>query len=395
MSRLLIVILAALSMLGALSIDAYLPALLAIASEFSATDAAVQQSLTAYVLAFAVMTLFYGTLSDSFGRRPVILVSLVFYLLSSIGAAMATSLEMLIVFRLLQGFSAGGGTVVARAIVGDLFAGAEAHRAMSYINVVFGLAPAIAPILGGWLQAAFGWRSIFLFIALFTLVLIVACALFLAESLPKEKRAAFVPGVILANYWKVGSRWGFILRATSTALAFSGIMIYIAAAPAFVISILQLSVTDFGWLFLPLIGGMMLGSFAAGKLSQRVKPRAIISASFVIMLLSTAANLAYCAWFPVKIPWAVLPLLIYAFGAAMGTPVMSMITLQMFPKVRGLAASFQTFVFMILFAVVSGICVPLLYGSPFKFAVGMALGTVLSLICWMLSASSRRPAIRR
>lgn len=395
MSRLLIVILASLSMLGALSIDAYLPALLAIASEFSATDAAVQQSLTAYVLAFAVMTLFYGTLSDSFGRRPVILVSLVFYLLSSIGAAMATSLEMLIIFRLLQGFSAGGGTVVARAIVGDLFAGAEAHRAMSYINVVFGLAPAIAPILGGWLQAAFGWRSIFLFIALFTLVLIVACALFLAESLPKEKRAAFLPGVILANYWKVGSRWGFILRATSTALAFSGIMIYIAAAPAFVISILQLSVTDFGWLFLPLIGGMMLGSFAAGKLSQRVKPRAIISASFVIMLLSTAANLAYCAWFPVKIPWAVLPLLIYAFGAAMGTPVMSMITLQMFPKVRGLAASFQTFVFMILFAVVSGICVPLLYGSPFKFAVGMALGTVLSLICWMLSASSRRPAIRR
>ena len=395
MSRLLIVILASLSMLGALSIDAYLPALLAIASEFSATDAAVQQSLTAYVLAFAVMTLFYGTLSDSFGRRPVILVSLVFYLLSSIGAAMATSLEMLIVFRLLQGFSACGGTVVARAIVGDLFSGAEAHRAMSYINVVFGLAPAIAPILGGWLQAAFGWRSIFLFIALFTLVLIVACALFLAESLPKEKRAAFLPGVILANYWKVGSRWGFILRATSTALAFSGIMIYIAAAPAFVIGILRLSVTDFGWLFLPLIGGMMLGSFAAGKLSQRVKPRAIISASFVIMLLSTAANLAYCAWFPVKIPGAVLPLLIYAFGAAMGTPVMSMITLEMFPKVRGLAASFQTFVFMILFAVVSGICVPLLYGSPFKFAVGMALGTVLSLICWLLSASSRRPAIRR
>jgi len=395
MSRLLIVILAALSMLGALSIDAYLPALLAIGREFSATDSAVQQSLTAYVLAFAVMTLFYGTLSDSFGRRPVILVSLFFYLLSSIGVAMSTSLEMLIVFRLLQGFSAGGGTVVARAIVGDLFSGAEAHRAMSYINVVFGLAPAIAPILGGWLQAAFGWRSIFLFIALFTRVLIVACALFLAESLPKEKRAAFLPGVILANYWRVGSRWGFMLRSISTALAFSGIMIYVAAAPAFVIGILGLTVTDFGWLFLPLIGGMMLGSVAAGKLSQRVKPRAIISASFIIMLVSTAANLVYCAWFPVEIPWAILPLVGYAFGAAMGTPVMSMITLEMFPKVRGLAASFQTFVFMMLFAVESGLIVPLLYGSPFKFAVGTAVGAVLSLICWMLSSSSRRPAIRR
>ena len=378
-------------MLGALSIDAYLPALLTIAREFSATDAAVQQSLTAYVLAFAVMTLFYGTLSDSFGRRPVILISLFFYLLSSIGAAFANSLEMLIVFRLLQGFSAGGGTVVARAIVGDLLSGARAHRAMAYINIVFGLAPAIAPILGGWLLTAFGWRSIFICITLFTLALLAACATWLAESLPREKRTPFQLRVILANYWRVGSHGFFMLRSISTALAFSGIMIYVAAAPSYVINILHLSETDFGWLFLPLIGGMMLGSFAAGKLSNRLKPRAIISAAFAIMLLSTAANLAFCAWFEVKIPWAVIPLFTYAFGAALGTPVMSMITLEMFPKVRGLAASFQTFVFMLLFAIESGIVVPLLFGSPFKFAVGTATGAVLSLTCWMLSASARRP----
>ncbi len=394
MSRLLIVILAALSMLGALSIDAYLPALPAIAAEFSATDAAVQQTLTAYVLAFAIMTLFYGTLSDSFGRRPVILISLFFYLLSSVGTALANSLEMLIVFRLFQGFSAGGGAVVARAIVGDMVSGAKAHRAMSYINVVFGLAPAIAPILGGWLQSAFGWRSIFIFITLFTLVLLVACAVFLRESLPLEKRAAFQLRVVLANYWKVGSHGFFILRSISTALAFSGIMIYVAAAPAFIINILHLSVTDFGWLFLPLIGGMILGSFAAGRLSHRVKPRAIISASFVIMLVAMAVNLAYCAWFPVRVPWAVLPLFIYAFGAALGTPVMSMITLEMFPRMRGLAASFQTFLFMLLFALVSGIIVPLLFGSPFKFALGTGVGAVLSLVCWVLSSSARRPAAR-
>jgi len=390
MSRLHIVLLAALSMLGALSIDAYLPALPAIAHEFSATDAAVQQSLTAYVLAFAVMTLFYGTLSDSFGRRPVILVSLFFYLLSSIGAAFANSLEMLIVFRLLQGFSAGGGTVVARAIVGDLVSGAEAHRAMSYINVVFGLAPAIAPILGGWLQAAFGWRSIFIFIALFTLVLLVACAMLQAESLPREKRTPFRLPVILANYWEVGGHGFFMLRSISTALAFAGIMIYVAAAPAFVIKILHLSVTDFGWLFVPLIGGMILGSFTAGKMSNRMKPQGIISTAFVIMLLSAAANVAYSAWFEVKIPWAMVPLFTYAFGAALGTPVMSMITLEMFPKVRGLAASFQTFVFMMLFAIESGIVVALLYGSPLKFAIAMAVGVVLSLACWMLSAPGRR-----
>jgi len=126
--RLLVVILAALSMLGALSIDAYLPALPTIAHDYSSTLPAVQQTLTVYLFAFAFMTLFYGTLSDSFGRRPIILISLGFYLASSLGAAWAPTLGWLLFFRLFQGLSAGGGSVIGRAIVGDLFSGAEAQR---------------------------------------------------------------------------------------------------------------------------------------------------------------------------------------------------------------------------------------------------------------------------
>src|SRR5476649_1576845 len=173
--RSLIFVLAALSMLGALSIDAYLPALPSIAHGFSVSAPAVQQTLTVYLFAFAFMTLFYGTLSDSFGRRPVILVSLVLYLLSSIGAGCANSLAWLLIFRVLQGLSAGAGSVIGRAIVGDLLQGAEAQRALSYISVIFGLAPVIAPILGGWLLVLCGWRSIFIFIALFTLILLIVC----------------------------------------------------------------------------------------------------------------------------------------------------------------------------------------------------------------------------
>jgi DHA1 family bicyclomycin/chloramphenicol resistance-like MFS transporter len=388
MTRLLIAILAALSMLGALSIDAYLPALPAIAGQFSVTAAAAQQSLTAYVFAFAVMTLFYGTLSDSFGRRPVVLVSLVLYLLSTIGAACANSLETLIAFRLLQGLSAGAGAVVGRAIVGDLCSGTDAHRVMSYISAVFGLAPAIAPILGGWLQAAFGWRSIFFFIALFTLVLLVACLLALRESLPSEQRSPFQVRVILRNYWQVGSHLRFMLRSISIALAFSGVMIYVAGAPAFVLNILDLSVTEFGWLFVPLIGGMTLGSLAAARLSHVLRAEAIIRGSFVIMFVAAVANIAYCAWADVKIPWAVVPMFVYAFGAAAATPAMMMMALEMFPNVRGLAASFQTFVFMILFTLEAGVIAPLLFDSPLKFAVAVAIGAVLSVICWIASSPS-------
>jgi DHA1 family bicyclomycin/chloramphenicol resistance-like MFS transporter len=388
MNRLLIVILAALSMLGALSIDAYLPALPAIAEQFGVTMGAVQQSLTAYVFAFAVMTLFYGTLSDSFGRRLVVLWSLVFYLVGTIGAACAGSLEMLIVFRLLQGFSAGGGAVVARAIVADLFSGTEAHRVMSYINVVFGLAPALAPIIGGWLLAAWGWQAIFWFIVLFTVVLLAACLWALPESLPREKRQVFQLKVVLANYWEVGSHGYFLLRSLSTAMAFSGIMIYVAAAPAFVMGILGLTVTDFGWLFIPLIGGMTAGSVAAGWLSQRIKTPAVISAGFAIMVLAGIWNVIYAAVCAQALPWAVLPLAVFSFGAALCTPAMSMITLEMFPKYRGLAASLQTFLFMLLFSVVSGLVVPLMPEGPLTFGLAVLAGAILCVACWVVAAGA-------
>lgn len=389
MSWLLIVILAALSMLGALSIDAYLPALPAIGQEFSASPDAVRHSLTVYVLAFAFMTLFYGTLSDSFGRRPVVLISLIVYLVASMGAACAPSLEMLVFFRLIQGLSAGGGAVASRAIVGDLFTGAQAQRIMSWISVVFGLAPALAPVLGGHLLALSGWRSIFFFIAAFTLLLFLACVVRLPESLPRDKRQEFHLKIIIANYWEVASHPRFLFRIASIALAFSGIMVYVAAAPIFIVDILHLTETDYGWLFIPFIGGMTLGSLATAKVSHRIKPEAIIRISFVIMILAAAGGIVYYAWFPMRVPWAIVSLVFYAFGAASATPVMTMIAIEMFPKVRGLAASLQAFSFMLLFGIVSGLVAPFLSASPVRFALATAIGAVLSLACWLLAAALR------
>jgi DHA1 family bicyclomycin/chloramphenicol resistance-like MFS transporter len=389
MSSLLVLILAVLSMLGALSIDAYLPALPAIGKEFAAGPAAVQQSLTIYVFAYAVMTLFYGTLSDSFGRRPVILGSLIVYLASSLGAAFAPSLAALMVFRLLQGLSAGAGTVVGRAMVGDLSSGPEAQRAMSYIAVVFGLAPALAPIIGGWLQATAGWRSIFFFIAGVTLALLIVCLVMLPESLPEEQRQAFHPGAILKRYWEVGGHRVFMLRGLSIAVGFAGVLLYVAAAPAFVLEILGLGVTQFGWLFLPLIGGMTVGSLLSGKLSHRVAAEKLIRAGFAVMIMAAAANVAYCAWGPVRIPWAVAPICLYGFGASLCAPAMTTITLEMIPEARGLAASLQTFLFMILFALTAGVAVPLLFDHPLKLAAASAGGAVFSVALWSAALKKR------
>ncbi len=391
--RLLVFTLAALSMLGALSIDAYLPALPAIAQAFSVSAAAAQQTLTIYLIAYAIMTLFYGTLSDSFGRRPVILVAMGLYLLSSVGAGLAPNLGWLLFFRFLQGCTAGAGGVIARAMVGDLFVGAEAQRIMSYMSIIFGLAPAIAPVLGGWLQAAFGWRWIFGFIALFVLILLVICYRDLPESLAREKRHAFHFKIILANYWEAARHARFIFQSLSIAFAFFGIMIYVGSAPAFVMNILHLSVTEFGWLFIPIITGMMTGSFLAGKWSHRFSPTFTIRIGFLLMAIASLANVAYAALFTARVPWAILPVMVYSFGAALASPAITVMALELLPRFRGLAASLQSFMFMGIFAVGSGVICPLLFGSALKLALGSALGFLLSAATWWIGVYGQKEEV--
>ena len=382
----LLIILAALSMLGALSIDAYLPALPTIAHGFAVTLPAVQQTLTVYLFAFAFMTLFYGMLSDSFGRRPVILVSLGFYLASSIGSAWAPSLGWLLAFRLFQGLSAGAGSVIGRAMVGDLMSGAEAQRTMSYISLVFGAAPALAPILGGWVLSAWGWRSIFFGIAFFTALLMAACLRWLPESLAVEKRHAFHFKVILGNYLEVGSNLRFMCRSMAGALTFSGILLYVAAAPVYLIDLLHLTVKEFGWLFVTFIAGMTVGSATSARLSHRVRPAVTIRAGYGLLFFAAAYSLIYTACYPPRVPWAVIPHFFMGFGAALASPAMAVLTLEMFPKIKGLPSSLQSFVFMIVFACISGFIVPFLFSSAFLLAVGSAVGLVISWGLWWLGS---------
>ena len=211
MQRLLTVILACLGMIGALAIDTYLPSMPAIGVEFDVGPVAVQQTLSVFLFCFAFMMLFYGTLSDSVGRRPVILAALSVYTLASVGAAFAPSFGALLACRALQGLSAGAGSVIGQAIVQDRFAGSQAQKIMSHIMMVFGLAPSIAPVLGGWLHVSFGWRSTFIFLAIFGTALILLCLRLLPESLPRETRQVFHPVTIGRNYLMVLRRPQFVL----------------------------------------------------------------------------------------------------------------------------------------------------------------------------------------
>jgi MFS transporter, DHA1 family, multidrug resistance protein len=386
MYRLLTVILACLGMVGALAIDTYLPSIPAIGRAFQVGPVAVQQTLSLFLFTFASMMLFYGTLSDSFGRRPVILAALSVYTAASVGAALAPTFGWLLACRALQGLAAGAGSVIGQAIVQDRFSGAQAQKMMSHIMMVFGLAPAIAPVLGGWLHVTFGWRATFVFLSLFGSVMIALCYKLLPESLPPEKRHAFHPVAIARNYLKVLRNPQFLLLSLSVGMAFGGISLYIGSAANFVMEILHLPETAFAWMFIPLIGGMVAGSAWGGKRIASYAPDTLNWIGFGMMALATAFNVGYNALFPAQVPWAVLPLMIYTFGLAVAMPAIQVKALALFPDNRGLASSMLSFIQMMSFALVSGLVAPLLFDSAFHLACGVGAGLALSFLCWQLSA---------
>jgi DHA1 family bicyclomycin/chloramphenicol resistance-like MFS transporter len=385
MNILLTLLLAGLTMVGPLAIDTYLPSFPAIARDFGASAIAIQQTLSLFLFCFAFMMLFYGTLSDTFGRRPVILGSLVLYIAASAGGALAGSLGLLLVCRVLQGLASGAGSVVSRAIVQDRFEGAAAQRILGHIMMVFGLAPAIAPILGGWLQVSYGWRSIFWFLTLFGVVMLAAVWRWLPESLAPEKRHPFEVKTIAANYLKVLRDRRFLLLAAALGIAFGGFALYIGSAAYFIINILHLPETAFGWLFIPLVAGMVVGSPLSGKLAHRYSQARLVWFSYGGMAVAALVNVAYTHFFAASVPWAVLPLFFYSLALAVAMPPLSLLALNLFPHNSGLAASLQSFIQMTLFALVSGLVAPLLFDSAFKLACGVLGCLVVSLLAWVLA----------
>ncbi|MEP7058088.1 MAG: Bcr/CflA family efflux MFS transporter, partial [Caldimonas sp.] len=229
----LAVLLACLGMLGPFSIDTYLPAFTGIAQAIGATPVEMQQTLSAYLFGFAVMNLFHGALSDSFGRRPVVLIGLVVFTFASAGCALAQHIGALVFFRAVQGMSAGAGIVISRAVIRDMFPPADAQRVMSQVTIYFGVAPAVAPMVGGFLFVHSSWHSIFWFLTGVGAVLWLANYKLLPETLHGTHRQPFNVRNLLTGYWKLGSSPRFLMLALASGIPFNGMFLYVLSAPVF------------------------------------------------------------------------------------------------------------------------------------------------------------------
>ncbi len=375
-------LLACLGMLGAFSIDTYIPAFAGIARSLEATPIQMQQTLSAYLLGFAVMNLFHGALSDSFGRRPVVLWGIAIFTLSSLGCALSHSVGQLVLFRLLQGMSSGASMVVSRAIIRDMFPPEDAQRVMSQVTIYFGIAPAVAPVVGGLLFVHLGWHAIFVFLTFVGAAMWITSWRLLPETLHASQVQPFNVRHLMAGYWEMASSPRFLALALASGVPFNGMFLYILSAPVFLGELLGLPPTHFFWLFALTISGIMGGAWCSGRLAGKETAGKQIQRGFAIMFTIATINLVMNVFFKAQAPWALLPIGIFSFGWALMVPVVTLLVLDQVPHRRGMASSLQACIGSAANAFVAGVISPMVMHSTVTLALASLLMSCIGIVAW-------------
>lgn len=379
----LALLLAGLGSLGPFSIDTYLPAFDGIARSLAATPLEMQQTLSAYLFGFAAMNLFHGALADSFGRRPVILGGLALFTLASVGCALAPTIGSLIGFRALQGISAGAGMIVSRAIIRDMFPPADAQRVMSQVTIYFGIAPAVAPMVGGLLFVHADWHSIFWFLAAVGALLTFVNWRRLPETLHASQAQSFDARNLMRGYWQLGASPRFLALCLASGVPFNGMFLYVLSSPTWLGGHLKLAPTQFFWFFCLSIGGIMIGAWLSGRMAGRVGPRSQIRRGLNVMVLATLINVALNA--TLEVPqwwWALPPVALFSFGWALMVPAVTIKVLDLAPDRRGMASSLQAFVGSVANGLVAGVIAPLVMHSTLALALTSAAFLGIGLVAW-------------
>ncbi len=388
----LAVLLAALGTLGPFSIDTYLPAFSNMATALSASPLQLQQTLSAYLFGFAFMQLFHGALADSLGRRRVALAGIAVFTVASIGCALTSDIHVLIALRALQGMSTGAGIVVSRTVIRDMFDPVQAQKMMSQVTLFFGVAPAVAPMVGGVLVTYLNWQAIFGFLALVGALLWFSTWRWLPETLPPERRQLLNVRNLFSGYRQISSNRDFWLLSLASGIPFNGMFIYVLASPTFLGVHLKVPPTQFFWLFCATIGGIMLGAWVSGRLAGKLSPERQVRRGFRIMLAMTLLNLAYNVLLTPSFPLALLPICLFSFGWAMVTPAVTLMVMDLFPDRRGMSSSLQICIASVMNGVTAGVIAPIAMQSTLGLAIASGLLMASGLVAWLLY-KRLRPAV--
>ena len=383
--------LAAAVALGPLSTDMYLPTFPQLAAFFNASAADVQLTLSIFTFGIGGCQLIYGPLTDRFGRKPVIVGGLLIYILASFACLAAVNIDQLVVLRFLQALGACAAIVVPRAMVRDLFAREQAAKQLSRMGTIMGLAPAIAPVIGGYIAAFYGWQSVFLVLGVAALLVCLITVFLIDESHPAKDINALRPSHILRNYGDLIRHREFLGYALTGGLCFGGLFSFISGSPLVLIQVFGVAADHFGYFFGMVVLGYMSGTLLGPVMTARSGLAFSVRMGTLICTVGGVAMLA-AAWAGINyISAVVAPMMIYTIGLGVVLPQSQAGAMAPFPEKAGSASALMGFL-MLGFAALLGYFVAVFYdGTQIAMTTAIGIMGVGSALVFWLTAG--RPGI--
>jgi len=372
--RIVVILLIGLTALAPLSIDMFLPSMPRMAEQFQAAPSKVQLAVTLFIIAMAVSQLLFGPVSDKYGRRKTMLVGVAAYAVVGAICGIATTVSLLVVGRVLQGFAAGSGPSVGRAVVRDVYGKERTAQVLATMTTVMALAPMLAPVLGGYLQVMFGWRSVFVVLTGMGALFFVAYVVLIPETNKMRDPEALNPGRLISNILELLSNRLYLGNVLLMTMLFVGFFAFIANSSFVLIEILGVSPDVFGYCFGFVAFGFMCGAALSGRLVKRFASHWLIRVGAIICAVA-GLSLGMQAWMETYNVWAiVMTMYLYAVGGGFLSPIASAEALIPYPEKAGLASSVMGFV-RTIGAGLSGVMYVFVYDgtpNPMLFAIAGA-----------------------
>jgi MFS transporter, DHA1 family, multidrug resistance protein len=393
-SAALTVLLGALTAIGPMSMDIYLVSVPSMTDALNATVGQVQLTLSLYMAGFAVGQLFYGPISDGFGRRPALILGLVVHVAASAVCALTDDIWVMIWARLCQSTGVCGCFVVSRAVVRDLHTRERAARLLSYMGIVTGMAPIIAPILGSYMHVTFGWRSNFYFVTLYGLVSLLAVVFLFGETNRAADRRALDPFRILRNFGKLLEHRSYVGFALTSATMSGALFAFVSGASLVFLGVFGFPERDFGYLF----GCIMLGNISGALIGSRIVMRYGIEGLLlrgVVLSAIAGVGMAALAWAHVDHPAAVLiPMFVFMLAFSLVLPQSMAGALSPFPHMAGNASALMGLI-QWSFASLVGVWVGSMFdGTQRPMTAMIGVMTVLSVLSFVLIVRPKAQAQR-
>nr|WP_255774898.1 multidrug effflux MFS transporter [Halomonas alkalisoli] len=386
-----VVTLAALTALGPLATDMYLPAMPAMAEALDTGPDQIQLTLSLYMAGFAMAQIFCGPISDRFGRKPVMVAGFSLFLLASLLCAFAPSIEWLLVGRFLQALGGAAGPVLGRAAVRDIYGPIEAGRVLSYMASTMALAPALAPVVGAGLLLYFGWQSIFVLLTFYAGIMLLVLALLMPEPLSPANRQSISPRSILRNYRMLLTQRAFIGYTLVNASGFASLFAFLSGSSFVLIEFMGMTPFEYGIGFTLIVAGFFSGTIFSGRYSHRLgRDRLLLLATLCCALAgSIMAGLAVAG---IYAPWAVIgPHILFLVGFGIVMPQSMSGALAPNPQCAGAASSLFGFLQMTIAALGGALVGQFHDGTSRTMAISIGLGGVFALVAYLAIV---RPASR-